>query len=172
MHREGPRVVTGCQDGVIRLWDVERGTAVHPLKGHHSAVRDLKFQGDVLVSVEWGYAIFWDLRTNRAIKTLRDEFGGINCLDYADGMAVAGGCGGDLTVWDIGQQTGDTISAHDDDIHCVQLVGKNAISSGGDHKIRMWDLAAMKSLGVFHEGHPYESPSFVMEGKRFIAAEG
>jgi hypothetical protein len=172
LHREGNRVVTGCTDGIIRLWDLERSVAIHPFKGHNSAVRDLKFQENTLVSVEWGWAIFWDLRSNRASKMLRDEFGGINCVDYADGMAVAGGCGGDITVWDVGQQTGDTISAHDDDVLCVQLVGKNAVSSGGDHKIRMWDLASMKSLGIFHECHPYECPSFVMEGKRFVAAQG
>lgn len=172
LHRENNRLLTGGADRLIQVWDLERGATVCALKGHHSGVRALKFAGDVLVSVEWGWALFWDLRSNRVVRTLRDEYGGINCLDYSEGIAVAGGCGGDITVWDVGQGTGDTIAAHNDDIHCVQLVGKNAVTAGGDYKVRMWDLAAMKSLGVFHESHPYETPSFQMDGKRFIAAQG
>jgi len=172
MHRHGNRLVTGGADTILQVWDLERATTVSTLKGHHSAVTCLKFESDVLVSCEWGWALFWDLRTYRVVRSLRDEQGGINCLDYANGIAVAGGCGGDLTIWDVAQGTGDTVSAHTDDVLCVQLHGKSAVTSGGDHKIRMWDLSSMKALGVFHDSHPYETPSFEMQGKRFVAGQG
>jgi hypothetical protein len=175
MHRSGPRLVTGGQDGLIHVWDLERAQNCAPVStmaGHHSGVRDLKFDDYLMVSVEWGWALVWDFRSNRVVRSFKDEHGGINCVDYADGVAVAGGCGGDMTVWDIQKRYGDTVSAHDDDVLCCKLVGKNAITTGGDHTMRMWDLAGMKSLGVFHEAHPYDMPSFAVEGKQMVAATG
>ena len=168
----GPRMVSGGQDSIIQLWNLERSMAVNSLRGHHSAVIDVRFEGDMLVSCEWGWILFWDMRSGKVVRSLRDEQGGLTCLDYNEGVAVAGGTGGDLTVWDISKGSGETINAHADDILDIQLSGKACITSGGDYKIKMWDLGGMKSLGTFHESHPFETKSFQMEGRRFIAAQG
>ena len=171
-HREGSKAISGGNDSIIQQWDLDRGVPTTTLKGHHGPVVALKFQGDLMVSAEWGWAVFWDLRTNKIIRSLRDSQGGIRALDFVDGIAVAGGTGGDLTVWDVAHGSGDTIAGHEDDVLCVQIMGKSAVTSGGDLKIRMWDISAMKSLGVFHDSHPYEVPSFMVQGKRFLAAQG
>jgi hypothetical protein len=168
----GGRMVSGGADSIIQIWNLERGQAVTALKGHHSAVVDLRFEGDMLVSCEWGWLLFWDMRSGKVVRSLRDEYGGLTCLDYSEGIAVAGDRGGDLTVWDISKGTGETMSAHGDDVLDVQLCGKSCVSSGGDYKIKMWDLAAMKSLGTFYESHPFETKTFRMEGRRFIAGQG
>jgi hypothetical protein len=172
IRREGSRLISGGQDAIINVWDVERGTATSILKGHRSSITAVQFEGDMMVSAEWGWILFWDLRSGKIVRSLRDEQGGIACLDYSQGIAVAGSAGGDITVWDVARGTGDTISGHTDDVLALQLAGKSCVSSGGDGKIRMWDLAAMKSLGVFHDCHPYEATSLHMEGKRFVAGMG
>lgn len=172
IRREGTRLLSGGADAMINVWDLEKGQTVSTLKGHKSSIRALRFEADMMVSIEWGWALFWDLRSSKIVRTLRDEQGGINCLDYAQGIAVAGSTGGDITVWDVAKGTGDTVSGHIDDVHHVQLAGKSAVTCGGDGKIRMWDLAVMKSLGTFHDCHPYEPTTFHMEGKRFAAGMG
>lgn len=170
--RGGSKLVSAGQDKIIQVWDLERGSTTLSLRGHHAPVVDVKFEGDMLVSVEWGWVLFWDMRGGKVVRSLRDEYGGLRCLDYSDGIAIAGGCGGDITVWDVSKGGGETISGHSDDVLCVQVAGKAAITSGSDCKIKMWDLASMKHLGVFNESHPFETRSFFMEGKHFVAGQG
>lgn len=172
IRRDGSRLISGGNDAIVNVWDLEKGTTVSRLNGHKSSIKALRFEADMMVSIEWGWALFWDLRSAKIVRTLRDEQGGINCLDYAQGIAVAGSTGGDITVWDVAKGTGDTISGHTDDIEAIQLAGKSAVTAGGDGKIRMWDMASLKSLGVFHDAGVYSIKTFHMEGKRFAAGMG
>lgn len=169
---EGPRIVSGGFDTFVHLWDKETGRQLSGYRGHKGQIVGVKFDGDIIVSVEWGWVLMWDMRSSKVIKTLRDEQGGINCFDFADGVLACGSCSGDLTVWDTAKGVGETIAAHQDDILCVQLAGRSAITSGGDYKINMWDVQSMKSLGLFHETHPFESRSFRMEERMFLSGEG
>ena len=172
VHCQGKRIVSGGADTIVRVWDHETGKQVKGYKGHKSQIIGVKFEQDILVSVEWGWVLFWDLRTEKVIRTLRDELGGIRSFDFADGVVACGGCGGDLTIWDVSKGTGETISGHDDDILHVQLAGRAAITSGGDYKIKMWDVVALKSLGTFYDCHPFEPRTFQMEDKTFVCGAG
>lgn len=172
VYMNANRIVSGGHDTFVHVWDKETGEQLHVYRGHKSQINGVKFDGNLLVSCEWGWALVWDMRSSKIVRTLKDDQGGISSFDFADGVLACGGCGGDLTVWDVSKSTGETISAHDDDILCVQLAGRNAITSGGDYKINMWDIAAMKSLGNFHNAHPFEPKSFKLEGKLMISGEG
>jgi WD40 repeat protein len=43
---DGSTLVSGCEDGTIKLWDVTRGKEVATLKGHASEVRCVAFSAD------------------------------------------------------------------------------------------------------------------------------
>lgn len=172
VYAHGKRMVSGGADTILRLWDQESGKQVKGYKGHKSQIIGAKFEQDIMVSVEWGWVLFWDLRTEKVIRTLRDDLGGIRSFDFSDGIVACGGCGGDLTIWDVSKGTGETISGHDDDILHVQLAGRAAITSGGDFKIKMWDVIALKSLGTFYDCHPFEPRTFHMEDRTLVCGAG
>jgi len=154
------------------VWDLESGRQTKGYKGHRGPVVGVKFELDLMISIESGWVLFWDMRTEKVVRTLRDEEGGIRCFDFADGVVACGGNGGDLTVWDVSKSTGETIRCHDDDLLCVQLAGRAAITSGGDCKIKMWDVISMKSLGQFYNTHPLEPTCFSMKERIFVCGQG
>lgn len=166
------RIVSGGLDTFVHVWDQGTGEQISSLRGHKSTVIGVKHEGNILVSVEWGWALMWDLRSSKVERTLRDDHGGISSFDFCDGLLACGGCGGDLTIWDMSRSTGETIHAHNDDVLCVQLAGRSVISSGGDMKVKLWDATAMRSLGTFYDAHPFEPKSFRMEERTFVVAEG
>jgi WD40 repeat protein len=166
------RIVSGGFDTFVHVWDKETARQVSAYRGHRSPIVAVKLDGNLIASSEWGWSLLWDIRSSRVVRTLRDEHGGIKCIDFSDGILACGGSGGDLTLWDVSRNVGETISAHDDDILHLQLAGRAVITSGGDHKIRMWDATAMRSLGVFHDSHPFETKSFRMEDRVFLAGQG
>ena len=177
MDDRDKRLVSGGADTYLCVWDVETQRAEFAHRGHTQPILDLVKDGNFVVSIDWGRAHFWDLRTGKVVASVQDSFGGLSCVDYCDYKAVFGTRAGDLAVWDHRKGVSETICGHKDDVLHVQMAGRSCISSSGDYTIKMWDtggadMLAMKSLGNFNESHPFETKCFRMEGRRFIAGQG
>lgn len=70
---EGKKIVTGSEDGIVRVWDAE-GTQLHVLSGHDGNINHAAFDpsGDSIVSASSdGTARIWRLGTNRDPIVLR-----------------------------------------------------------------------------------------------------
>jgi WD40 repeat protein len=56
---DGRLVLSGCQDGTVQLWDATNGKALHPFRGHTSAVWCVAFSPDgrraLSTAGTWGY---------------------------------------------------------------------------------------------------------------------
>ena len=165
-------LVSGASDSTIQVWqmDIELRN-IRTLRGHKSSVTCLRFERNVLVSAEWGWIFVWDLNKGLVTKALRDEQGGILCLDFGDQYLLTGGHAGALTMWDVETGEYETLEGHTDDINHIQLEGSYAVTSGADCTIRMWNLVNFKSLGVFNNSYPHECNSFQFIANRFAAAE-
>eukprot|EP01063_Lacrimia_lanifica_P033381 TRINITY_DN5908_c0_g2_i1.p1 TRINITY_DN5908_c0_g2~~TRINITY_DN5908_c0_g2_i1.p1 ORF type:complete len:1227 (+),score=457.24 TRINITY_DN5908_c0_g2_i1:72-3752(+) len=164
---------TGSTDSTIQVWamDVQLRN-LNTLRGHKSKVECLRFERDVLVSVEWGWLFVWDLDQGLVTKALRDENGGITCLDFSAQFLVTGGQGGLLTLWDIRTGEFEVLEEHEDDITHVQVEGAYCVTSSADCTVRMWDLMQLKPLGVFNNSYPYPTTTFQFISNRFVAVEG
>ncbi|MBM4073909.1 MAG: WD40 repeat domain-containing protein, partial [Planctomycetes bacterium] len=64
-------IVSGGEDGAIRLWDVATGKELQPLAGPVGAMRSLAFTPDCekLVSAGPGVCV-WEMKTGRLLKTM------------------------------------------------------------------------------------------------------
>ncbi|KAJ9470840.1 F-box/WD repeat-containing protein 7 [Diplonema papillatum] len=165
-------LVSGASDATIQVWQMDLELRnIRTLRGHKSAVQALRFEQDVLVSAEWGWLFVWDLHAGLVTKALRDEQGGITCLDYCDQYLVTGGQAGVLTLWDIATGEYETLEGHTDDICHIQVEGPFAVTSSADCTIRMWDLVNFKSLGIFNNSYPHEPRTFQFIANRFISVE-
>jgi WD40 repeat protein len=62
LHPDGNTLATGCQDGVIRLWDLGRGVMTQEMPDHGSSIRALCFSADgrrLASGASDGRAILW-----------------------------------------------------------------------------------------------------------------
>jgi WD40 repeat protein len=147
---DGRRAVSGSEDGTVRVWDLEAGTAVHALTGHHAEVHAVAVSADGRRAVSGSYdgtVRVWDLEAGTAVHTLTGHGWLVSAVAVtADGRrAVSGGQDKTLRVWDLEAGTEVyALTGHDwVDAVTVTPDGRRAVSGGGeDGMVRVWDLEA------------------------------
>lgn len=147
---DGSRVVTGSDDGKIKVWDTRSGFCLNTFTEHISTVTGLQFakKGQVLFSSSLdGTVRAFDLLRYRNFRTFtateRIQF---NCLavDPSGEVVVAGSHDKfDIFVWSV--QTGqllDSLAGHEGPISCLSFGVENSIlaSASWDKTIRIWNI--------------------------------
>lgn len=147
---DGSRVVTGSDDGKIKIWDVASGFCLMTFTEHTSAVTQVQFakKGHVLFSSSLDGTIrAYDLIRFRNFKTFtatsRVQF---NCLAVdPSGEVVVGGSQDtfEIYVWSV--QTGqllDSLTGHEGPISCLAFGQENSTlaSASWDKTVRIWNI--------------------------------
>src|SRR5262249_56949178 len=73
---DGSRLVSGSDDGMVRIWDPSLAERNGILRGHESFVYDVAFSpdGEQVASLAWdGTARLWDATTGRQTGLLKHE---------------------------------------------------------------------------------------------------
>lgn len=186
VHNAHKGAVTGVQfdaamavssgtDGVLHVWEFTPTSLKHSssLRAHKGAIVGFKMERGFLASSEWGWTFIWDIAKGIVIRTLRDENGGIRCVDLSGNRLITGGTAGVISVWNTATGDCETLHGHADDVHCVALQGHFAVSSSADGSVRIWDTRhGGVDLGVFHDCFPQEIRSFYFKANRFVVGEG
>jgi WD40 repeat protein len=159
---DGRKILCGCNDGHLRLWDLETGRLLHrfPRESYRINAVALSPCGQLaLVATGVGSGEYppsnyvmhlWDVERGKLIHTLVGHEKSINCAAFSpDGRRILSG-GEDRTVrlWDVasGREI-HCFRGHTSDITGVVFSpdGKNALSSGDWNNnthdpIRLWRL--------------------------------
>jgi|UPI000581B209 platelet-activating factor acetylhydrolase IB subunit alpha len=173
-------VVSGSEDGSVKVWDHESGEYIRTLKGHTNTVNGLAFTptGSHLASCSTDLSIkLWDFQTYACIKTLRGHdhtISSVVFLPLFDTPADSDGAsGGDLLtttkckrllsasrdctvkVWDL--ETGfcdQTIHDHNDWVRTLATRADGSVwaSAGNDTVIYVYEQDRMKKA-VELRGH-------------------
>jgi len=169
------RVVSGSQDGTVRVWDLETGETLRTLKVHEYwfvvvAVVDSR---RAVSSSDYGALRLWDLETGETLRTLRGHSDEISAVAVVDGhRAVSGSQDRTLRVWNL--ETGETLlrlEGHSKNISALAVVdGRRVISGSSDRTLRVWDLETGETLRTL-KGHSGEvSAVAVVDSRRAISA--
>lgn len=177
-------VVSGSEDGTIKVWDHESGDYIRTLKGHTNTVNSLDFTpitGSHLASCSTDLSIkLWDFTTYACIRTLRGHDHTISCVRFlppkrsSDGSTQADLSGylvsasRDHTVklWDVGTGFCDhTLSHHSDWVRCLAVKEGLFCSSGNDSVILVYDDTRNKVAELRGHDHVVESLAFCPFGK-------
>ena len=121
-NRDGRRLATACEDGIVRIWDARTGSLLQSLKGHTRKVHCVAFSPDAsrIASGSLDHTVrVWDAVEGRHVLTYGGHTSQLSVQDLAfspDGSRVASIGGesglhvrgqprrppsGELKVWDV-----------------------------------------------------------------------
>ncbi|MEQ8672054.1 MAG: TIR domain-containing protein [Aggregatilineales bacterium] len=157
----GSRILTGYDNGVMALWDVETGDLIQTFTdGHEGAVISVSFHPDEPLALSFALSstsntqssalIIWDLETGEQVDAF-DDFRSIGqniaqgaAVFSPDGEHVLSSNAVDLLYWN--WRTGEliwTLSGHGSNINSIAFDrnGRYALSSGRlENSVRYWDV--------------------------------
>ncbi|MET7332636.1 serine/threonine-protein kinase [Nonomuraea sp. NPDC005650] len=182
-------LVTGGQDGRVRLWDLARHKSLATMKGHSEEVYAVAcvMVGKTPMAVSGGYdgsVRLWNLKTRKG-KVLGRHGDAVYAVAVTKVkgkyVAVTGDADGYLRFWDLKKRKsiGKIIRAHRKPVNWLSAthIGDKAvaISASEDETVRMWDLAKRKAYGKAYKGHSrgvYSVAVGKVDGKTVIASGG
>jgi hypothetical protein len=156
---DGQWILTGCDDGVVRLWNL-MGKRVRRYTGHGRAVTSVACSpdgGGVLSGSLDGTARLWDLDTGTPRQCLTGHTKGVLSVAYApDGRQVlTGSADGTMRLWDAASgELVRTFAGHTAGVASVLFTpdGMQVVSGSSDRTIRLWDAGTGAEVQCF-TGH-------------------
>ena len=152
-------VLTGCNDNVVRLWDVETSRCLRELKGHTRSVDSVIWSTDqrrALSGSNDGTVRLWDMETVLCTHTLPKNSESVLSMAWSDDQRhVLTSSGKSVWLWEV--RAGSCLrllEGHTDYVWSVAWSADQlrALSGAGDRTLRLWDLETGRCLRVL-EGH-------------------
>jgi WD40 repeat protein/serine/threonine protein kinase len=178
---DGRTLVSGGQDGTVRVWETATGRELHTLRGHAHVVYAVAFSPDGRTLASGGEdqtVWLWEAATGRALRVLRGHTDHVHGVAFSpDGRTLASAAN-DRTVrlWDI--TTGRellTLRGHAQWVNGVAYSpdGRVVASAGEEGAVRVWDTATGQAVRIL-PGHSgvIKRVVFSPDGKTLAAAEG
>ncbi|GAA4056724.1 serine/threonine-protein kinase [Nonomuraea soli] len=184
-----PLLLSGGQDGTLRLWNMDKRSLVTRLKGHRGevyAVACFTMDGrpSAITGGFDGNVRLWSLdkRKSTVLGTHGDSVFAA-AVGKAGGkwIGVTGDANGYLRFWDLKKrkQIGNSVRAHRDGINWLSIgnVGGRTVvvTASEDKTLRVWDLAKRKAAGKYLKGHKkavYSVAVGQVDGKAVVASGG
>jgi eukaryotic-like serine/threonine-protein kinase len=143
---DGLLVLTGCADGVARLWDAFTGDLVREFAGHLGLVHGVSFSpcGDRIATASWDHtAQLWDAHTGGRIGGPFDHEAGVYVARFSrNGSQLLTACGaGSAQVWDVATQVRTAvIPKHSQALHdaVFSLDEAHLLTACFDHHAYLW----------------------------------
>jgi WD40 repeat protein len=148
-NADGNLVVTGCNNGIIRFFDLPEGTPVREFKAHAGPVIACAISPDdtTLASCGWdGTVKIWNLPSGELVHILKGRAGEVTCLcSMPDGDSViTGNTDGTASVLcTAGGQITRTIDLFTTTVAALALNPEGTLlaCAGGDTTVRIWRIA-------------------------------
>ena len=105
---DGEILASGCDDGVVRLWDVKTGNFLQSFGEFHTNwIRSLSFSpcGDMVASASEDKTVrIWDVKTGLCLQTLQDHTGRVWSIAFhpRNAWLVSGDDGLKVKLWHAG----------------------------------------------------------------------
>ena len=166
---DGRTLVSGGQDGTIRVWNPLDGQLLHLIRAHASCTNDLDFSPDgrTLASASCDGTIkLWDTQTWTPERTLIEDKTPILCVAFSpDGRMIAGGADGRLHIWDAnGTPIKDLEAANPLDSVAWSHDSKQ-LSAPIHHGVAVWETTNW-TVRTIPAGAPVMSVAFSPDGDK------
>lgn len=140
---EDGTIITGSDDGLVKVWEGRTGKLAMTLSGHQGGVWALRKVGHTLVSGSTDRTLMiWDATTGRCLHVLAGHTSTVRCVEIVGRWVVSGSRDGTLRVWDAASgECLHVLHGHTASVRCMAVWGPHHVVSGSyDHLCRVWDL--------------------------------
>ncbi|WP_214662545.1 WD40 domain-containing protein [Amazonocrinis nigriterrae] len=141
-------LVSGSDDHMIKIWDVESGQLIKTIEGHQSWISSIDIARDRQLLASGGgdrKIKLWNLETGSSEKDCLGHTQGIHTVQFHPNSKILASGSSDQTVrlWDV--DTGNCLAVlegHTDSVFAVSfnLDGSMIASAGADKQIQIWNI--------------------------------
>lgn len=161
-HPTDKRTLATSADSIIKIWNLEDGSLLHTLSGHHRNIHCIAFSqdGKYMVSASSDKTIMlWDAHTYKHLRTLCGHTDEVNHVSFSNDGKYIASASDDKTikVWNV--ETGNcekTLFGHNDGVKVVSFSPNNKllVSASDGNTIKIWDVESKQSIQSFksHKG--------------------
>ena len=142
------QLVSGADDGVVRVWSLPDGNLLRELAGHDGGVDSIAVTSDGthIVSGSKDKTIrVWGLDTGEELQVLDGHAGYVKAvvISAATGQVMSGSTDRTIRQWDIDATSGNgVVSAHREAVALLSIAadGRRAISGTQSDTLTVWDI--------------------------------
>ncbi|MDB6023427.1 MAG: repeat-containing protein [Pedosphaera sp.] len=174
---DGGKLATGAQDGMIKIWDVNRHELITTLPGKGGAIWSVAFSPDGALLMAAGNFIqveIWDAARWELVRTLPGQ---LAALSKTGSLIVTSGSSpfywertGKVAMWDY--RTGKKVREFDRTGRTLALApdGTTLAVAQPSQNVEIWDAASGKVLRTLETTSSVWSVAFSPDGLRLVTA--
>ena len=156
---DGRRIITGCWDKSMRMWDATTGVELHQFHGHDGAVEQVAFSPDgriVATACSDAHVRLWDVEQRKLSATLCGHAQAVFDVAFTpDGLGLVSGANDStLRLWNARPSANSATLGPTSPVEEVVLSadGRLVLSGHADGVMRLWDLPSHRLLREFRSG--------------------
>lgn len=162
LHPTDKRTLATSADSIIKIWNMEDGSLLHTLSGHHRNIHYIAFSqnGKYMASASSDKTIMlWDAHTYKLLRILAGHMDEINHLAFSNDCNYIASASNDKTIKVWNAKTGKCemiLSGHNDGVKVVSFSPNNKLlaSASDGNTIKIWDVESQQPIQSFksHKG--------------------
>nr|XP_039248417.1 F-box/WD repeat-containing protein 7-like [Styela clava] len=133
-------LVTGCADGIVRIFNLSTGKCLGQLKGHTSSVHCICFDGNRIISGSQDRTIrVWNATSGRSLYTLEGHVDDLVSLCCHGNMLVSTSWDESARIWNVDSGVcTQVLLGHSEVVHCCHFDSTHVVTGGGDKVVKVW----------------------------------
>ncbi|NMF65537.1 beta-propeller domain-containing protein [Brasilonema octagenarum] len=176
---DGKRIVTGCKDKSIKIWNIKNKKQIFTLRGHSESVTAvaITLNGKYLVSASEDKTLkVWNLETEKECFTLTGHSASVNTLAVTpdDKWIISGSDDKTIKVWDLeNRKEIFNFRGHNKSISTVTVTpcGKQVVSTSLDKTLQVWNLESGEIIASFTGESEIKCCAVASDGVTIVAGE-